>query len=527
MCPSNISSRSLRFLLIFFLVIGIFLRFTSLDNKIYWLDEVATSFRIAGYTIPEVTQQIYNGKILGINDLMKYQRPYPEKSLIDTINALVIDDSQHTPLYYIIVRLWSELAGNSPAIIRSLSVVISLLIFPCFYWLCIELFNSALVGWIILASTSVSLLHIIYAQEAREYSLWIVTILFSSIAFLRAIRLKTKLSFWIYTTSLILGLYTFPLTGIVLLGQGIYIAIIERFRLTKTLGYFLISSTIATLSFLPWIWIILSNASRVKGTMSWMFSEHSFQDLIYIWSINLTNVFVHYSRFRIFFLILFLFLLYFLYSKVSRPVWLFVFTLTIPTLIVFAYFDLVFNSSLSYTPRYLWPFFLGTQIAFAFIVDYMLTSNSKKNWLKKTGIITLVLTLIVGYIGSVTAVTESYKSSPIYLAANVINRSSSPLIINFINTKKDVANSEIAAIGDIFSLSYLLQSNSKFLLFKQPNIPKIPSGFSDIFVFSIYKPKAIEDEPDMLGIIEKVYHLQPIALNEGEKTILWKVSSNS
>lgn len=234
----NKISQGLRFLFILILVSGIFLRFNGLDKRIYWLDEVATSFRIAGFTIAEVSQQLYDSKVVDVNYLQKFQKPSLERNWGDTINSLVVDDAQHPPLYFVMVRFWAELVGSSPAMIRILSVLISLLVFPCIYWLCIELFNSPLLGWIAIALTSFSLLHLTYAQEAREYSLWIVTILCSSAAFLRAIRLKTKISFGIYAISIIVGLYTFPITGMVLLGHGIYLAVIEKFRLTKSLIYF-------------------------------------------------------------------------------------------------------------------------------------------------------------------------------------------------------------------------------------------------------------------------------------------------
>jgi uncharacterized membrane protein len=518
--PSNRTSKWLRFFVICILVIGIFLRFNGLDKKIYWLDEVATSFRIAGSTISEVDQQLYTGRVSDINDLQKYQRPNSAKSWNDTIDSLVIDDSQHPPLYFIMVRFWAELFGNSPAAIRILSVLISLLIFPCLYWLCLELFGSALFGWIAVALTSVSLLHIIYAQEAREYSLWIVIILFSSAALLRAIRLKTKLSFGIYAASILIGLYTFPLTGIVLIGHGIYLALIEKFRLTKSIIYFLISTSVVTISYIPWVWIILTNTSRVKSTTSWMFVERSLQDLIYIWSVNITHIFVHYSRFRLFFLAIFLCLICLLYNKVSKHIWLFILTLTVPSLIIFAFVDLISKSSFSFTPRYLWPFLLGTQLALICAISYMIMSESTQNWVKKTGIVILIITIMLGFTGTASELSQRNKEDPFNFVANVINKSDSPLILSFINDKPNLS---IADVGDIFSLSYLIKDKSKFLLFKQPNIPNIPNGFSDIFIFYVYGTKVNELAPDFSGIVSQGYQVQPVIVKDGEKTIFWKL----
>lgn len=44
------------FIIIIFL--GIFFRITNIENKVYWVDEVATSIRVSGYTKQEVTQNL-------------------------------------------------------------------------------------------------------------------------------------------------------------------------------------------------------------------------------------------------------------------------------------------------------------------------------------------------------------------------------------------------------------------------------------------------------------------------------------
>ena len=130
-----------RFFILSLLTLGIFLRFVNIDHKVYWHDEVYTSIRISGYTGDEVGREIFTGKIIGIQKLQKYQQISSDKGLDDTIKALC-EHPEHPPLYYLIARLWIQLFGSSVATIRSLSAIISLLAFPCIYWLCRELFDS-------------------------------------------------------------------------------------------------------------------------------------------------------------------------------------------------------------------------------------------------------------------------------------------------------------------------------------------------------------------------------------------------
>jgi uncharacterized membrane protein len=135
----------LRFLIIVLLLLGVFFRFVNLDRKVYWGDETYTSLRLSGYTQTEMLQQVFNGKVISIEDLQKYQRPQSETGLSGTLRSLAIEDTMHPPLYFMLLRFWVQWWGEEVAVTRSLSVIISLLVFPAVYWLSSELFGSSLV----------------------------------------------------------------------------------------------------------------------------------------------------------------------------------------------------------------------------------------------------------------------------------------------------------------------------------------------------------------------------------------------
>jgi len=189
MSPDKYYFILLRSLLIVILILGILFRFVNLDRKVYWYDETITSLRLAGYTKEEFTEQVA-GRIIDIKTLQKYQRINSDRGVADTVKALAVGNPEQPPLYYAIARFWVQWFGDSIAVTRSLSATISLLVFPGIYWLCLELFNMPMVGLIAVALVAVSPFHVLYAQEARPYSLFTVMILLSSWAFLRAMRLE-------------------------------------------------------------------------------------------------------------------------------------------------------------------------------------------------------------------------------------------------------------------------------------------------------------------------------------------------
>jgi uncharacterized membrane protein len=281
-------SKNWLFLLIAVFLIGLFFRCVNLDRKIFWVDEVATATRISGYTRPEITQELTDGGILEVKDLLRYQKLTPEKDLGDTLNALT-KSPEHAPLYFLIARFWRQLFGSSIAATRSLSVVFSLLAFPCLYWLCLELFKSPLVGYIAIALFSVSPFYVAYAQEARPYSLWIVTILLSGTAILRAIRLNNRQSWLFYIFSLLLGFYTSLLTFLIALGHGIYAIAIQKFRFTKVIKNYCISISLTAFFFIPWLFVIFNNWLALKENTDWIDQpvEISFTIAIFVASILL------------------------------------------------------------------------------------------------------------------------------------------------------------------------------------------------------------------------------------------------
>jgi uncharacterized membrane protein len=85
------------------LILGIFFRFAGLEQKVFNADEVRGLLRLSGHTSQEFVEQVFDGDIVGVEDLQRYQKPTSEKQLTDAINALA-GNPEHTPLYYLLVR---------------------------------------------------------------------------------------------------------------------------------------------------------------------------------------------------------------------------------------------------------------------------------------------------------------------------------------------------------------------------------------------------------------------------------------
>lgn len=518
----------LRSLIIILLVLGIFFRFVNLDRKFYWWDETYTSLRISGYTETELVQQVSGGHVIGIKDLQKYQRPNPEKGFIDTIKSLAVEEPQHPPLYFAIARFWMQWLGSSVAVTRSLSALISLLAFPCIYWLCLELFESSLVGWIAMALIAVSPFHLLYAQQAREYSLWTVTILLSSAALLRAIRIQTKFSWVMYTATLSLGLYAFTFSGFVALGHGVYVIANDRealasfrasrFRLSKTVSAYLFALLVGLLTFAPWLLVIITNSSAVRRSTAWTVKKHNLLYLVKAWISDLSRVFLDLGVDRdsgallvplIFFIPILLILvgysLYYLWRKTPKHIWLFILTLIGVTALSLILPDVIFGGRSSTTARYLIPCYLGVHIAIAYLLATQITFivNIQRQKLWQLVMIVLVSSGVLSC--AIMSPASDWWNTGYYDAEveRIINQATYPLLISDIE------------IADILSLSYRLDPKVRLqlepqcytcrldsqLVFK-PNKPKFPDGFSDVFLYMPSKR--------LRRGLEKDYKIEPV-----------------
>lgn len=544
----------IKILVAIILLLGIGLRFTNLDQKVYWIDEVHTSLRVSGYTRSEFEEQAPVGTIVNKDELQKFQRLTPERDFNTGVKAIA--SSEHSPLYYVLTRLGVEWLGSSIKVTRGVAAVISLFSFPCMYWLAQELFASKLVGAIAIALLAISPVHLLYAQEAREYSLLTVTILFSSWMYLRAVRLGDKNTWILYALSIALGLYTHPLAVLTFVAHGIYGAVIYKFpkylerRKTSAdypsnlhhpnhpnhrnylTNYFWASAT-GILLFSPWIWVFIVNGDGVGG---WIEREISLGTLLQRWCLNLSSVFfdlqVGYGD-RLFdvetgqdivlnfgnpftyillpILCLIAYSLYYLVSRGRKSASLFIFVLIGVTALGLGMPDLISGGQRSTISRYIIPINLGVELAVGFCLASTITtvkSSQKYRSLWQLLSIILISMAIWCCINIVAAQTWWNKYSSYYnpSIAQIINQSQKPLIIG--NTER---------ISRLTSLSYILQPSAKFLLFPQEvQRVEIPSGFSDVYLFKPYGE-----------LVEAVQQGTGIAAEVIEPTeSLWQIKAN-
>jgi len=519
--------KNLRFFIIIVLIVGIFFRFINLGQKLFDGDESITSVRSAGYT-GELLDTIPKDTIITPEEIEKFRKIDEQTSLIDTLKVTALGAPQHTPLYFVLTRVWMQWFGNSAVAMRSFTAFTSLLTFPAIYWLCMELFGSLTVAWMAVALISVSPVHIIHAQVARPRTLWILMILLSSAALLRAIRLNKKQDWFIYGVTIALNLYTFLFSIFVLAAHTIYVFVTEKFHKTKTLTNYLVTTGFAVLSFTPWIAVIITNLGTAQSMTNWTNEPAHFLDLLGGWTKNLCDIFIHWhtqyekrlflpeERFviclGIVILALVLYAFYFVCKNTPKKNWLFVLALTGVTALALVLPDLVFGGRRSALDRYIFPCILGIQLAVAYLLATKITISSSMLRVKAWKIVTVIV-LSMGVIScTISSQTESWNGKDDFItqSSRIINQASHPVVI-----------SDGDLVFGLMPLNYRLEPHVRLILVSQPNKVVIPDKFSDVFLFSASK--------ELLSYLQeqRKVRIKPAYKDSYLKVFLWRSSSPS
>jgi uncharacterized membrane protein len=517
--PTRSAANFGKFLIITILVIGVGLRFFNLEQKVYSADEVRRIMRSSGYTTQEVREQAFIGNIIGVEELQRFQYPHLETSLNDTMQAL-IGNPEHPPLYNLLNRFWMRAFPWTNSA-RTFSIFLSVLAIPCLYWLCLELFDSSLTGWIAIALFAVSPFQILSAQNATQYSFWTLTILLSGIALLRAIRKNTLKSWLWYSLSLSLTFYAHLFSYSLAIAQALCVILLERLKITRTVVSYVLAAVGSLVLFSPWLFVIFSNLDKIdRNTQYYRQFKTNIIEISQTLFLHTGHVFVDFfhrsgrleSALHLLVLLLVVYSLYHLIRYASPKVWLFLITLiVVPTLFQIVP-DLLKPSIRSLQARYYLPVFLAMQMAISYLIASYIGSKSPKNWLHYLGQQILLIFLLLGIVSGIflgltpdgalddqrgTASGANLEIAP------VLNSMSKPIVISD-NTP-----------SFFLALSYLVNDRVKFQLFQDGdveswrqklNLKELAQNYSNIVV--------AHPEEDFVNFLNEQYSIRTKKLAE-------------
>jgi uncharacterized membrane protein len=479
---AHIASGSLMILL----VVGIFFRFYNLTHKSFWLDEAKTALSISGFK-RDRDQMFQPGQPVEAKDLLVFQQPRPDRNLLDSIDYLACESLPHAPLFIVLLYSWIHAFGSSVFTMRLLPALISLLQLPAAYWLCLELWGAPGIALIATVLLGLSPVQVAYAQEVREYSLYVVITLLTSASFLRAVRIQSIKAWIMYCTCMILALNTSVLATILAATQLTYIILRKGLSWSKTLKRFIAVQFVTMCTCMPWLILYGKHFDLGSGIAS---SPPGLTrlDLFKSWCINFSSSIFdmgHYwlkpvQALTALVLLFELYVLIFVWRRSKRASAFLLPTIAVNMLVLIA-LDLVFPTRFSVEVR----FELPAMIAVLLCTAYTLTRNTSNKgnahravWVILTFCV-FALEIISCAISSqaTTWREKNFKQHDLVKVAHILNQN--PGVPLLVTESTDQANP-----SQFLCLSHLLRGEVKLEVLGEPALPALPVNTKHFFLYN-------------------------------------------
>jgi uncharacterized membrane protein len=498
------------------LILGVFFRVTHLDQKVYWHDEVFTSVRASGYTAEAIIPQVFSGDPITSETLLQYQQLSDTHGWSETWQALT-SNPEHPPLYYLAVRLWMEWFGSGVAAVRSLSVVLSLLTLPALYWFSQELFDRSYqspqgsrqalwVSTLVILLWAVSPFHVLYAQEARQSSLWTLATILSSAALLRSLRLQTRTSWLIYAITVALNLYTFLLSVFVFACHGLVVLAMRPFS-WRSIRRFAAALVAGGLAFLPWLRIMIRNWDVLQSKTAWTTQSPPLSVLAKLWGLHFSSTFIdlglpldHPYTYLVPPLVLALIALSLgrLCRQTPRRVWLMVVLLVVLPALSLILPDILVGGQRSLNTRYFVPSLIGVLLAVAYLLAGWIQHPSVRRQRWGYGLLTLLLTVgIISCAASWQATAWWSKGVSYYnpTVADFLSQFDQPVIVSSLAPD---------TLGNVISLSREVARRDRLIWFQLVIDPAVPLRWQPGDRFLYYPTESLKQSLQATGTLQLV-----------------------
>lgn len=207
--------RMLVYLFLLVVVGGVLLRVPGLDRDL-WADETWSLFSARGADV--WLKIIPNGPEITSNTFTH------DGGWRGTLSAVGHSEST-PPLFYLLLRLWIKLFGESNTALRLLSVFIGVTTIMALFFLGRKVFDEK-TGLATAAVLAILPLHVQYSQEPRAYSLAVLLTTLASWAYWRAyqsVNQRQEWKYWLFYIGLsVTSLYAHYFTAGALIAHGLF-----------------------------------------------------------------------------------------------------------------------------------------------------------------------------------------------------------------------------------------------------------------------------------------------------------------
>jgi uncharacterized membrane protein len=272
------------------IVVGAYARVTHVDTKLFFQDEAFTALRVSGHSERAYRARYFTGAVHTSGEIAALMTRDPATNVGSVIALLAAEDPHHAPLYYVLDRWTIDALGSSIADYRALSVLFGLLTIAAAYVLGVTALGTRIAGATLAALVAVSPFHVLYAQMAREYSLFAFLVLVSSTCAIRAIVKRRAVAYIAYAATVTLGIYTDPLFVLVVVAHAIGALVALRGDRRASLSWGA-AAVVGAALYAPWAANSLAHHDNIEDQLAWGVIAYPLPALAQKWAFNVGAVF--------------------------------------------------------------------------------------------------------------------------------------------------------------------------------------------------------------------------------------------
>lgn len=481
--------RWVRAVVVVLVLAGVVARFDGLGARVFWHDETHTGCAIAGSSMHEIGKGVFDGRAHGRDEFLVHQFPRDDRTVLDTLRVLAKDDPRQVPLYFVLARAWVITFGSSVEILRSFSAVLGVISLPLVFLLSRELFGRRLEAWIAVGLLAVSPIHWIYAQEARQYLLWVDLVILSSWLLLLALRRSRegRRAFWwfvLYGFTIGLTLFTHLLTVLVIAAHLSFVAVYIYIRRRPVVAVWLVAAShlVVAACFWPWARYIVEEA-KYRPWISWATVDVGFPGWLrraggsYAKAFfdsgegSLHNI-AHLQAGLALLVALVCFVLLLLYAPLRARLFLLCLGSVCSMPIIAK--DLFSGGVRTLVTRYQFPVILALELGVAFGIAFLLrTERRGLRWLGAGAALLLAFCGLTSIFRPGMAATSPGQGT--LAAVRHVEQWPAPLVVTGQNTRGD--------IGKAFSFAHTSGPGTRMLVVSKDALPDVPETAEPVFLW--------------------------------------------
>ncbi len=268
-----VSGRHVVWWLLFWFAIALAIRFTHLDSKPAWMDEVSTVL----FSLGNSSRLIPVGEVISLDQILRALHVTPGATVRDVVVNL-LSENNHPPAYFVLAHWWMQLFPRPDGYAslwaaRALPALLGALAVPATYVLAKLSFRSASfgqsrsIGLVCAALMAVSPFSIFLSQEARHYTLAILMIIASLCCFALAVQAAAQrrplgwltVLAWVVINTLSVSVHYF--CGIGICAQGLVLLVVLVRQCSKDFYSWQRA---------PWPRIYIAGVGSLAGALIWL-----------------------------------------------------------------------------------------------------------------------------------------------------------------------------------------------------------------------------------------------------------------